>query len=88
MSSISKQMNNHFDKTAFQLNMTIESCDRMPNILTENILIYSNGIKKNVDRNTVHYKVLCLHAENIDLITLSMSCKILLWNLPLMLYLS
>jgi len=55
---ISKHMKNHFDEIAFQMNMIIESCDRMPHIPAENILIYSNRIKKTVDSNAVHCKLL------------------------------
>jgi hypothetical protein len=47
-------MNNHFDETASKVNITIESCERMPKIPVEDILIYSNRIKKTVDRNPVY----------------------------------
>ena len=87
LSSTSKQMNNHFDEIAFKMNMIIESCDRMSHIPAENILIYSKRIKKIVDSNTGHWNVLWLHAANIYLITVSMFCKTLLWNLPLTLIL-
>lgn len=54
MSGIPKQMNNHFDEIAFKMNMIIKSCDKMPHIPAENILIYSNRTRKTVDSNTVH----------------------------------
>jgi hypothetical protein len=54
MSVISKQLNNHFDEITFKMNMTVDSCERMPNIPAENILVYSNGFKKTVDSNAVH----------------------------------
>jgi hypothetical protein len=47
-------MNNHFEENAFKTNMIIENCGRMPHIPAENILIYSNRIKKTVDSNAVH----------------------------------
>jgi hypothetical protein len=36
----------------------------MPKIPVEDILIYSNRIKKTVDRNPVYWKVLWLYADN------------------------
>ena len=56
------------------MDMTNDSCERMPNIPAENIPIYSKRIKKTVDSSAVHWRVLQLHVDNIYLTTVSMFC--------------